>query len=185
MRKGFESITEFIFMEDEMEKADVILIPGGSHKELIQRAAELYKQGYADYILPSGGANSKLESHSTEFDFLKDEALRLGVPSEAILKEDKATHTFANAELSYEVCKSNNISMDKVILVCKNFHARRAYLTYKINFPQNTKIIVQSIVDGKGITKENWMYTEANRNRVMSEVMKIGKYFQEHIGMLK
>jgi len=185
MRKGFESITEFIFMEDDIDKADVILVPGGSHKELIHRAAELYHQGYADYILPSGGKNKKLENDQTEFEYLSNEASKLGVPKEAILKEDKASHTFENAEFSYEVCKSNSIPVNKVILVCKNFHSRRAYLTYKLNFPKTTEIIVQPIVDGKGITKDNWIYSDDKRNRVMNEVMKIGKYFENHIADLK
>ncbi|MBI9011576.1 MAG: YdcF family protein [Clostridiales bacterium] len=185
MRKGFESITEFIFMEDDIEKADVILVPGGSHKELIHRAAELYHQGYAEYILPSGGRNKNLDNNQSEFDYLSKEALKLGVPKEAILKEDKASHTFENAQFSYEVCKTKNIPVNKVILVCKNFHSRRAYLTYKINFPKTTKIIVLPIVDGKGITKDNWIYSDDKRNRVMNEVVKIGKYFEKHIADLK
>jgi len=184
MRKGYESITEFIFMEDEIEKADIILIPGGSHKELIHKAVELYKAGYAKYILPSGGPNKKLSHHRTEYDFLSEEAIKLGVPKEAILKEDKASHTFENAQFSYQVCNENGIPLSKVILVCKNFHARRSYISYKLNFPKDTKFIVQPIVDGKGITKGNWMNTESHRTKVMSEVMKIGKYFDEHIGKL-
>jgi len=139
LRTGYEGITDFIFMEDEIEKADVILIPGGSHKALIHKAVDLYKQGYADYILPSGGSNPKLINYKTEFDFLMEEALKLGLPRDAILKEDRASHTFENAKFSYEVCKQNNISTNKVILVCKNFHARRAFITYKMNFLKTLK----------------------------------------------
>lgn len=180
MKKKFESITEFIFMEDPIKKADIILIPGGSRKELINRAVELYKAGYAEYILPSGGYNKKLP-YETEFEFLKKEAIKQGVPETVILKEDKASNTFENAQFSLEVCKKNEIEVKKAILVCKNYHSRRAYISYKINFPKDTEIIVQPVIDSEQITKENWMYNDDKRNLVLSEVRKIEKYFGNYI----
>ncbi len=184
MRMGFESITEFIFMEDQIEKADIILIPGSSRKELINRAVELYKAGYAKYILPSGGYNKKLLRYETEYEFLREEAIKQGVPENVILKEDRASNTFENAKFSYEVCKNEEIEINKAILVCKNYHARRAYITYKINFPPNIEIVVQPIIDSEHITRENWMSTDEKRKRVLSEVAKIGKYFENDISIL-
>ena len=171
-------------MEDPIEQADIILIPGGSRKELMDRAVALYKAGYAAYILPSGGFNKKLSLHETEYEFLKEEAMKQGVPESAILKEDRASNTFENAQFSYEVCQKNNIEVKKAILVCKNYHARRAYISYQINFPKNTEFIVQPIIDGEQITKGNWMGTDDKRNRVLGEVMRIGKYFGDSISVL-
>jgi len=56
----FNCISEFIFVETVVEKSDIILIPGASCPQLMERAVELYNRGLAKYILPSGGANSKL-----------------------------------------------------------------------------------------------------------------------------
>lgn len=184
MRKGYESISEFIFMEDEIEKADVILVPGGSRKELILKAAELYKNGYGKYILPSGGFNIKITDFDSEHEFLKHEALKLGIPESAILKEDKAANTFENAKFSLEVLKSNNIEVKKAILVCKGFHSRRAYLTYKSIFPKSVKFIVQPLIYGENITKDNWFLSDDKINLVMGEVVKIGKYFKTMIKYL-
>ncbi len=36
-------ISNFIFVSDEPEKADAIFLPGGSHPELPEYAAELYR----------------------------------------------------------------------------------------------------------------------------------------------
>ncbi|WP_207644706.1 YdcF family protein [Caloranaerobacter ferrireducens] len=135
----------------------------------------------AKYILPSGGYNSKIPEYNSEWQFLYDIAINLGVPNEAILKEDKATHTFENAEFSYEVIRKQGIKVDKAILVCKTFHARRAYLTYKTVFPPSVKIIVSPVTDGKDIRKDNWFLDVNKTKRVMSEVIKIGKYFENHI----
>lgn len=184
MRKGIEGITDLIFMEDPLEKADVILVPGGSHKELMERAAELYHKGYANYILPSGSYNKKIPEFESEFDFLKEIAIKLGVPESAILKENHATNTFENGEYSYEVLLENEISLKKVILVCKNYHSRRAFMTYKIHFPDDVIFIVQPIVDGKNISKHNWYHDKNKTSIVMNEVLKIGTYFEKHLPSL-
>ena len=49
-----EEITKYIFAEDMLQKADIILIPGNAYPQNAERAAALYRQGYAPYILPSG-----------------------------------------------------------------------------------------------------------------------------------
>ena len=46
-RRIVNDITDFIFLEDRLEKADAIFVPGGSYPELPERAAELWKEGYA------------------------------------------------------------------------------------------------------------------------------------------
>lgn len=50
----YQCITEFIFAEDKPEPADIIFVPGGPYPEAAAHAAELYRQGLAPYVLPSG-----------------------------------------------------------------------------------------------------------------------------------
>ncbi len=85
-----KDISNFIFVSDPPEQADVIFIPGGSYPELPEKAAELFHQGYAPYILPSGqysiqhghfvGVRTKTEIYTgpfqTEFGFMKDVLLK-------------------------------------------------------------------------------------------------------------
>ncbi len=66
----FNCITDFMFFETELEQSDVILIPGGSHPQLMKQAALLYHEGIAPLILPSGGAASHVET--TEWEFLRN-----------------------------------------------------------------------------------------------------------------
>jgi hypothetical protein len=58
------------------------------------RAAELYKKGYAEYILPSGGYKPKIPEYESEGDYLKPIGIQLGVPEAAILKEAKAAYSY-------------------------------------------------------------------------------------------
>lgn len=179
MAYPFDCITDFIFVETPLEPADVILVPGGSIPQLMERAAELYHQGLAPYILPSGGKNSKLDT--TEWEFLRSIGLKLGVPENAILKEDRASNTFENARFSWLELQSRGIEVKKAILVCKSFHARRALLTYQVEFPRDVEFFVNPVPDRNGTTRDNWFVSERRIELVMTEVTKIGQYFQKHI----
>jgi uncharacterized SAM-binding protein YcdF (DUF218 family) len=179
MSYPFDCITHFIFVETEIASADVILIPGANHPQLMEKAASLYQKGLAPYILPSGGAKPHIET--TEWNYLRDIGIANGVPEKAILKEDKAQHTLENARFSWEVLQKTGIQPKKVILVCKAGHSRRALLSYQAVFPIETEFFVSPVIDRYGITKENWFLSEVGVNRIMAEVEKIGKYFGNHI----
>lgn len=175
----FDSITDFMFFETKLEQSDAILIPGASQPQLAERAALLYHQGIAPFIIPSGGATPHVET--TEWEFLRNIGTSLGVPSEAILKEDKATNTFENARFSLDILQHHGIRPKKVVLVCKNYHARRALLTYRFVFPRETEFHVSPVIDKTGITRDNWFLNEDNISRVMNELEKVGKYFRPAI----
>ena len=181
MSYPFDCITELIFVENHVHKADVILVPGCSQSQLMVRAAELYHKGFAQYILPTGGVNPKIGEYESEWEFLKDIGIKLGVPEEAILKENKARNTFENARLSLEVLKNNNIDVQKAILVCKSYHSRRALLTYELIFPLGVKFYVSTVTDGSGASRDNWFLDTDSTSLVMGEVVKIGKYFEHEI----
>ncbi|WP_194542601.1 YdcF family protein [Paenibacillus sp. JZ16] len=175
----FDCISDFMFFETEIGHADVILIPGASQPQLMERAATLYHQGLSSFILPSGGSTPYVET--TEWQYLQNVGVSLGVNPKAILKEDKATNTFENARFSLEVLQQQGIFPKKILLVCKNYHARRALLTYQFHFPRETVFYVSPIIDKSGTTKENWFLEDDKIKRVMDELEKVGKYFRRQI----
>jgi uncharacterized SAM-binding protein YcdF (DUF218 family) len=175
----FDCISDFMFFETELQHSDVILVPGASHPQLMERAAMLYHQGFAPFILPSGGSTPHVEK--TEWEFLKNIGISLGVPPEAILKEDQATNTFENARFSLDIIQKRGITPSRVILVCKNYHARRALLTYQFTFPSDTIFYVSPVIDKTGVEKDNWFQDENKINYVMNELEKVGKYFRKAI----
>lgn len=179
MKFPFDCISDFMFFQTELNHADVILIPGASQPQLMERAAELYHKGFAPFILPSGGATPYVET--TEWEFLRNLGVSLGVPPEAILREDQATNTHENARLSLGVLQTRGIQPKQAILVCKNYHARRALLTYQFIFPSDTSFSVSPVVDNRGITKENWFQDEGKIKYVMDELEKVGRYFRPAI----
>lgn len=177
----YDCITDFIFLEHELKKADVIFVPGGNYPESAQRAAALFADGYAPYVLPSG-RYSKLAGHftgdpsyETEWDYLRDVLQRGGVPDSAILKEDQATFTWENAICSRHVLEKLGIPVKTAIIVCQAFHARRCWMYYREQFP-DTELLICPVVT-RGITRENWYLDEDKIDTVLGEVERCGSQF--------
>lgn len=179
----FQCITEFIFLENEPEKADVIFIPGGNYPEAARRAADLYRDGFAPLLLPSGrysvlkGSFDGPGGYETEWEYLASVLTAAGVPREAILKEDQATYTYENAIFSRRTAEAMGLSIKKAILCCQAFHARRCFLYYQEQFPQ-TEILVCPTVT-RGISRDTWHQTEKGIDTVLGEMERCGGQFHE------
>ena len=178
------AITELVFLETLVETADIILIPGGHPRQLMERAAELYHRGLAPWLLPSGGPNATIPGGLTEWEHLRSIGVELGVPESAFLLEDRARHTFESAESSWGAIVTAGIGVSRAIIVCKAFHARRAFMTYATVFPEHVTLTVSPIHDERDIRRVNWHTTPQGIAKVMSELEKIGRYFGPHIPAL-
>ena len=190
-RKLIDEITDFIFLEDRLDQADVIFIPGAPRPEHTEEAARLYSLGYAPLLIPSGrytkvdgafrgleaGAGKYGDSFACEADFMEKVLLENGVPQEAILKEDQATYTLENAEKTRQLLEKHGRipgkDIKKAIVCCKAHHARRCYLYYGMVFPEIDLIIHPVVVDG--IDRTGWYRTETGRELVLGEQSRFGQ----------
>ena len=191
-QRAIRDITDFIFMNDAPQKSDVIFIPGTSQSAVTKKAAELYRAGYARYVLPAGKWSGKrgrfaaekiddpryFGEYTTDYAYCRHILTENGVPESAILREDRSTHTGENAEFSALVLKELGIEVKKAILCCQSFHARRAFMTYTKYFPDTEMLVVPT--DTQGISRDNWHLQEKAYHRVMGELMKCGQYFLDY-----
>lgn len=179
MNYPFDCVTDFIFADDTptLSRCEAVLVPGESHTQLIRRAAQLYRDGMAKHIIVSGGYNPRIPEYRSEAEFLKVAAMEEGIPSEAVICEEKAANTYENALFSCQIMRDRGIGIQDVILVCKAFHSRRALFTYQKEFPSDTRFTVIPVTDYRGITRDNWFTREDYIKVVMGEVEKMGRYF--------
>jgi uncharacterized SAM-binding protein YcdF (DUF218 family) len=84
--------------------------------------ADLYRQGHAPKLLITGGDTSIFGSGPREATAMKDWAVRLGVPSEAIVTEDRSRTTYENAVLSKRILGDRA----SILLVTSANHIPRA-----------------------------------------------------------
>ena len=182
-------ITNFIFVSDAVEKADAIFLPGGSHPEQPEYAAELYHKGYAKWLIPSGGFSVKRDKwpgvrskadryngdYQSDCEFFTDVLLKNGVPAPVIIGEDKSGYTRANAFFSRKVADEKGIGIKTALIVCKAFHARRCLMLYQMAFPDVS--IKVCPVHCYNITKDNWYKSETGIDRVLGELARCGNQF--------
>lgn len=195
---GFvRAVSEFIFVEDAPQKAEVIFIPGNASPEHALKAAELYQQGYAPYVLPSG-RYSKVVGHfggvdpawrhvyakdyETEWHYLQDVLLRAGVPDQAILREDQATYTWENAQYSRQVTDGLGLTVSRAILCCRSLHARRALLYYQAAYPDAEILVCPASVPG--FNRDDWYLTAGGRDAILGEVRRMGDQVNEVFAMM-
>jgi len=184
-----EDISNYIFVSDDPEKADVIFIPGGTHPTQPEYAAELYHRGYADILFPAGGISVKFDrwpgvrakadvyggDYRSECEFFTDVLTRNGVPRSVIVGEDRSGHTRDNAYLSRKIADENGMVIKKALIVCKAFHARRCLMLYQMAFPE-TEIKVCP-VHCYDIRKDNWYTTDHGIDVVLGELSRCGNQF--------
>lgn len=193
MNRIITDISNYIFVSDEPEKVDAIFLPGGSHPEQPEYAAELYRKGYAKWLIPSGGVSVKRDrwpgvrsktdiyndDYQSDCEFFTDVLIKNGVPATAIVGEDKSGHTRDNAFLSRRLVNEQGIAIKTALIICKAFHARRCLMLYQLAFP-HVKIKVCP-VHCYNITKDNWHKSEQGINRVLGELARCGNQFSEDI----
>ena len=182
-------ISDFIFVSEEPQKVDAIFLPGGSHPEQPEYAAELYRKGLAEWIVPSGGVSvkekkwhgvrSKAEIYNGDYrsdcEFFTDVLVKNGVLPTAIIEENKSGHTRDNAFFSRKAVDEKGVTIKSAIIVCKAFHARRCLMLYQMAFPNVDMIVCP--VHCYNITKENWYTTEKGTERVFGELARCGNQF--------
>lgn len=169
-------------------KADVIFVPGGSYPELPERAAQLWKAGYAPYIVPSGkysvtmgkftGVKSKADiygkNYAFECEFYTDVMVSKGVDPDSIIPEAEAQFTAENARFSRKVLDARGIRPKKAILCCKGYHSRRCLMYYQLNFPETEFLIAPVYLD---VARENWYQTDRGQRKVLGELARLGTQF--------
>ena len=187
--KFYDALTDFIFTEQKPEKADAIFVPGGLYGEIAQHAAELYQQGFAPLIVPSGkysiveGKFTEVQSpekykgryFETESDFLTQILVDEGVKKSDILQEKEASYTYQNALFTKDLLEKKGLHLKKVILSCQAYHARRCLMYYQLLYPKTEFYVVP--VNADGITRENWRKNEEGIDAVTGELSRIVKQF--------
>lgn len=190
---NIDDITKFIFLENVPQKADIIFVPGGSYPDTMELACKLWKDGYAPYILPSGKYSIKLGcfpgpktrkeiydgNYRTEWEYMRDIAVKNGVDPNAIIKEDEAQSTIENAIYSRKATDDRNMKIEKAIICCKNFHSRRCLMLYSSMYPEVEFMLCTSEI--KNINKNNWYKSQYGIERVMGELARCGDQLRDAV----
>ncbi len=96
--------------------------PSPVFKERINHAIDLYKKGYCDYIIFTGGPGDP--SEPGESVIAKRYAIKNGIDDEYILLENKSKNTVENIYYAYQI--SRQYKFKTFVLISDPYHLKRA-----------------------------------------------------------
>ncbi len=174
--------SNYIFLNDGEKESDLAFV-FGTHlclKQSVEKAVELYKKGLVPKIIFTGGANA--ESKKIESEEMKNLALILGVKEQDIITEDKSTNTMENVTFALPIIdKEIGLGkINKITVVVKDFHSRRAVMTLRKYLPEHIKILSAPYKsEDYRYSKEVWHETEIGREKINEEIDKIRLYLEK------
>ena len=140
-----KNIWDFLKINQDITKSDLILVLGNSDIRTVDKAVELYKKNYANKIIITGGLG-RISSDlfdEPEAVVFKNIAVQKGVKDLDIEIESNSTNTFDNFRFTKKMIDDSKVNVKSIIIVTKPYMEKRAYLMAKEIF-HNTNLAVTS-----------------------------------------
>ena len=143
IRELVERIWQYHQMHHQLSTADAILVLCSQDLPVADTAAQLFLDGWAPLLIFSGGLGSitKRLWREPEADQFARAAIRMGVPPESILIENRSTNTGENILLTKQLLAEKRIDPRTFIVVQKPYMERRSYATFKKLWPEKDVIV--------------------------------------------
>lgn len=127
-----------LYTEDALAPSDVILAFGCADPAVGERAAGLYLQGYAPWLLFSGGLGKGTQGRlaKSEAETYAQAAQKLGVPKERILLETRSTNTGENLRFSHALLREKGIDVHTALVVHQPNMGKRIRATLQKQWPE-------------------------------------------------
>lgn len=180
-------LAEFLIVEKPLEKADAILVLGGSsvYIERTQKAAILYKKGVAPkiFLTDDGGKAgwSQSEQRNPPFvDLARKSLIEQEIPAEAIeILMPQVSGTIDEAEVLQKKAVEENLK--SVVIVTSVYHTRRALWVFEKVFIKNkteTKIGIETATPGQQTPAPSfWWISPRGWSMVAGEYVKTLYYW--------
>ena len=129
---------DYLCLGQPPRKADCIVGFGNFNTNIARRAAELWHQGYAPWVLFTGGLGRNTEGLLPEPEAVRFArvAMECGVPAEAILIEDRSTNTKENILFTRQLLESRGLPCGHILGVHQPFMERRIRAALGVYWPE-------------------------------------------------
>ncbi len=136
-------IWDYHHMNHTIEKSDCIIVLGSHDVRVAERGAQLFLDGWAPLLVTTGYLGTLTLGNWTraEAEIFAEIAQRMGVPSDKILVENRATNTGENVAFTRQLLKEKGLLPKKAIAVQKPYMERRTYATFKKVWPELDVIV--------------------------------------------
>jgi uncharacterized SAM-binding protein YcdF (DUF218 family) len=164
-----KKIWDYHRLNHQLSRADAILVLCSHDKKVAECGAQLFLQDYAPLLIFSGGlgAITKNMWNVPEADQFAKVAMKMGVPFEKILIENRSTNTGENILFTKMVLAEKQLNPQKFILVQKPYMERRSYATFRKLWPEKELLVTSPQVSFDDYL-DNYSHSEFSRDDVIS-----------------
>ena len=142
IREAVQTVWDYHHMHHELTPADGILVLGSHDIRVAEWGAQLWLDGWADWLIFSGGLGRLTEGNwqQTEAERFGEVARQMGVPDNKMLLEISSTNTGENFRYTAALLAERKLSLDAFIVAQKPYMERRAFATFHRHWPDKTCI---------------------------------------------
>lgn len=128
-----------LYTEDAIKSADVILAFGCADPDVGERAARLYLQGYAPWLVYSGGLGKGTKNRlvKSEAETFADIAQKMGVSGDHVLLETRSSNTGENLQFSHALLQKMRIQVETALVVHQPNMGKRIRATLQKQWPES------------------------------------------------
>ena len=177
------ALGRYLIVEDEPEKADVIVCLAGKNIERSLATVDIYRKGLAPYIFmakkskPDGFdyLTKRVRSYPTDFDLFTLIMKSFQIPEKVILSsEERVDNTLDEVRLVRKYVMEKGFT--SLIVVTSLTHSRRAWLTFKKVFKDDNITIISLPSHYQLFNPKDWWTKQKNIKDLCIEYQKLIYY---------
>lgn len=162
-------------MNHELKPMDAIFALGSNDTRVAERAADLYLQGFGQYVICAGGNGKASDFTKPEAEVFGDIVVDRGVPKEKLILEPNSTNTGENVIFVKKLLQDRGLNLNSFILVQKPYMERRTYATFRKQWPE-----AECLVTSPQFSYEEYFKDEAFKQRnievMVGDLQRIREY---------
>jgi uncharacterized SAM-binding protein YcdF (DUF218 family) len=173
----------YLVREDPIAHADAIFVLDGARAERWMEAVDLYKAGYAPFIVLSPGRTEDAElilqargiRYPTNASLAREAMMQMGVGSSAvILPQGSVDNTGQEAEMLGALASSRG--WRDVLVITSKYHSRRAGFAFRRELRGRNVAIILRVTRYDTSDPAHWWRHRGDIRYVLSELQKLLVY---------
>lgn len=177
-----QGLGSYLVATSPPEKCQAIFVLGGGAKARGQKAAEIWKKGYAPIVYCLGKPNYKewemMGFKPKELNLTRPYVVEAGVPDSLVQNITQGTSTHEERELILAMARKHHYQC--VIVVTSEMHSRRVHQHFQKRFQQAGVGIILVGASDTGYSPDNWWTREDGLIFVNNEYIKLIYYLLRH-----
>ena len=171
-----KKIWDYMLMHQELKKMDAIFVLGSNDIRVAERAADLYLEGYGNYVICAGGNGKDSWYSKSEAEVFAEVVINKGVPEDKIIKEPNSKNTGENILFVKKLLEEKGIHCSSFLLVQKPYMERRTYATFRKQWPEPDCIVTSPVISYEEYGKDNEDFTMRFVNVMVGDLIRIKEY---------